>query len=1125
MTAEFAQFAARTQYSPRRRAYRCWSSFCIFALVLCCAFASRAFAQGTEGNITGTITASDGAVVPSATVTVINQGTHFTRTAQADSNGNYIVNGLNPGSYTVKVDAAGFSELQNSAINLSAQQTVRIDGHLSVAGAVSSVTVTTDAPVVNLEMPSISSTVAAEALNDTSSNLLGTSDATGDSGLLFYTTLLPGGSQAGTLFDWSMYGSRGSESFYNVDGISSNSVLYGNMVGPSLPPFGMVHEVEYSGVNNKAEMGQLFNVSMVTNSGTNAFHGDVFENYGTDSLKAPSYFAAGKVGSFSQHDFGADVGGPILHDKLFFYLSTELLRENTPITMNPSLPTAAFESGDFSSLLQLHTTLTNPYTGTPFAYNGQPNHIDPALFSQAAKYWQNLFYPSSILGQSVLGPYAQNVYTNRFYGRVDYAISKNNTLFARVGYIRSSPEVIDSGLPPSVTGYRAQKRHTWQGVLEDTWIITPHIVNVAKFGLTHTENHFGGNLQGQPLVTAMGINGFPVVSNSFTGIPSLSISGYQSPYQLTESQPTEETFQYIDQLTYERGRHSFKVGIEYRPMEADSYFNPTFGGFSFSSQYTGNAYADFLLGLPGSTSYTYARAPEYARLWYLNTFVQDDWKVRKNLTLFLGMRYEYDSPPVDKNDIVASFDPATGAIVVPNMQIAQQNVNSAFPSAIPIETASAMGIPSRSFRYGFKLAAYPRLGFAWRPFDTDRTVVRGGYGIFNDQISASNFNSNYGGPFGLGVAYTNNDNTNTNMTLKPPLITFNNPINTLAQGSLLGNVTTTFTDPHFRNPYVQQFNLTVEQNVGFDTGLRLSYIGTRAVKLGYVNNINQIAPGTAPFDQTKSPFKNFYSVYEFQNGGYENYNALSTEVTHNYRHGLSFDVSLTWAKNLTNDDDLDSNGLDGGVTAEQTGNLSRQKGNAKYTPRLDFTSTAVYELPIGKNGYILNNNSLASRLIGGWKISGTFLSVTGDYLTPTYDDLSRSNTSPVYGTNTPTRVLASLAPVGKKSISNWFNPAAFAIPAAGTFGSGSFGTIEGPGSNTLNAALFKSFPTYREQHLEFRLSFTNVLNHPNFGDPNVDISVPATNTFPGQGVGQISSVTSRSFAGPRTGLFTARYIF
>lgn len=1117
MRAEYAQQIGKCQTSSYDSGYRPRQLLCFIAFMMLLLFTRSMSGQGTEGNITGTVTAPDGTIVQNARITVTNEGTRFIRSAVSDSKGSYFVADLNPGTYTVKIEAPGFVAFQIAALALAAQQTVRIDGTLRVGGDNASVTVTSDSSVLNLEMPSISSTVTAQTLNNSSSNLLGTSDSTGDSGLLFYTTLLPGGTQAGTLFDWSMYGSRGNEAYYNVDGISSNSALYGNMVGPSLPPFGMVEEVEYTAVNNKAELGQLFNISMITKSGTNAYHGDLFENYGADVLQAPGYFSAGKVGTYTQHDFGVDVGGPAIKNKLFFYLATELLREDVPTTITPALPSAAFESGDFSAL---STPITNPYAGgVPFDYGGNYNHIDPSLFSKASQYWQSLFYPASILGKGALGPYPQHIYTNRLYGRVDYALSKNNTLFARVGYIRSSPEDLDSGLPPSITGYRVQKRHTWQGVLEDTWILSPRLVNVAKFGLTHTENHYGGALHGQPLIDSLGITGFPAVSSGYTGIPSVYLSGYTSPYQLPESQPTEETLQYIDQVTYQRGAHTFKAGIEFRPMQADSYFNPTFGSFSFSSQYTGNAYADFLLGLPDTTGYTYTRTPEYARLWYLNTFVQDDWKVRQNLTLSLGVRYEYDSPPVDKNNVVASFDPKNGAIVVPSLQIAQENINPAFPSQIPIETAQSIGLPSRSLVNSFKLAVYPRLGFAYRPFGTDRTVIRGGYGIYNDEISAALFGYNYAGPFGLNVAYTNSFAGNR------PAVTFQQPINTSAEGSLAGNVSISATDRNFRNPYAQQFNLTVEQNIGFETGLRLSYIGTRAVKLPYANNIDQVAPSTTPYSQAASPYPLFYSTYLFQNGGYENYNALSAEINRTFRHGLSYEAAITWAKNLTDDDDTVANGIDGGVTAEQTYNLSREKGNARYTPRISFVSNVIWELPIGPGGLLLKSDGLVSRLLGGWKLSGAYLAQTGDYLTPTFDGQSPSNTSPVYGGNTPNRVLNSLVPVGKRSISNWFNPAAFAIPASGTFGSGAFGSIEGPNMNTVNAALFKSFKIYRETKLELRGSFTNILNHPNFGDPNVDLSVAPTNTFPGHGVGQISATTGKSFAGPRSGLLSARLVF
>ncbi len=1119
MTDQYVQKRAAKKIGRMHGGCSSWRLSCAWALgmALFLILAGPVQGQGTEGNITGTVTAPDGAVIPKAKVTVIEVATNLTRTVVSDAKGVYFVADLNPGTYMVKIDAPGFAELRDTNIALTAQQTIRIDGKLKVGSVASSVTVRAAASVLNLEMPSISSTVTSRMLNDTSSNLLGTSDSTGDSGLLFYTTLLPGGSQAGTLFDWSMYGSRGDEAYYDVDGISSNSVLYGNMVGPSLPPFGMVQEVEYTAVNNKAELGQLFNVSVVTKSGTNAFHGDAFDNYGANSLQAPGFFAKGQVGPYIENDFGADVSGPAIKNKLFFFLSSELLREDAPITITPALPTAAFETGNFSSL---STPITNPYAGgAPFDYDGNYNQIDPSLISPAAQAWQNLFYPTSILTQQPLGPYPQHIYTNRIYGRVDYAFSSKNTLFARVGYVRSSPEDLDSGLPPSITGYRNQKRHTWQGVLADTWIINPRTVNVAKVGLTHTENRFGGDLEGQQLLNMLGITDFPTVSNSYTGVPSLYISGYTSPYQLPESQPTEETFQYIDQITYERGNHTFKAGIEYRPMEADSYFFPTFGSFTFSSQYTGNAYADFLLGLPDSTGYTYTRTPQYARLWYLNSFIQDDWNVLPSLTLSLGVRYEYDSPPVDKYNVVASFDPYRGAIVVPNMEIAQKYINSAFPTQIPIETAQSVDLPSRSLVNAYKTAIYPRLGFAYRPFGNDRTVIRGGYGIFNDEISSALFSYDYGGPFGLSVGYSNSFVGNQ------PSITFQAPINTTAEGSLAGNVSTAATDWNFRNPYVQQFNLTVEENVGYETSVRLSYIGTRAVKLAYANDVDQVAPSTTPFNQANSPYPLFYSAYIFRNGGYENYNAFSGEVKRNFSHGLAYEAALTWAKNLTDDDDTAANGLDGGVTAEQSFNLSREKGNAEYTPRLSFVSNLIWNLPIGKGGWVLGNYGLVSKWIGGWKISGAYLASTGDYLTPTYDGLSQSNTSPVYGFNSPNRVLKSLAPVGTKSIFNWFNPNAFAIPANGTFGQGAFGSIEGPDMNTVNFALFKSFPVYRTSYLELRGSFTNILNHPNFGDPIVDLSVPPTTGFPGEGVGQIPGTTGKSFGGPRSGLLSARFVF
>lgn len=1071
-----------------------------------------ALAQSTVGNITGRVTTPDGAVVPDALVTVSEEGTHATRNLHSASNGEYNAADLNPGNYTVTTTAAGFATSRSLHLVLAAQQTVRLDVALKVGDVSTTVDVTAGAPVVQSETAAITTTISGTTLANSSSNLLSTSDGTGDSGLLFYTSLIPGGSQAGGLFLWSVYGSRGSEAYYNVDGISANSVLYGNMVGPSFPPFGMVQETQYSGVDNKAELGQLLNITLITKSGSNVFHGDLYDNYENNILDARNYFAD-TVGHLISNDFGADISGPLLKNKLFFFASGEFLRQTTPAVIAPSTPTLAMRTGDFSALLQgaNPTVITDPYTGVAFPNN----QIPTSLLNAGALAWQNEFYPTPNYGASdnfvanFRGVYPQRVYTNRYYLRTDYNFSDRNTMYARVGYIRSSPEALDSGFPPAITGYRVQHRQTWQGVLSDTWVLTPHMVNVATYGLTHTFNHFGGSLQGQPILDALGVTGLPIAPDTATGIPSFYINNFSSPYQLPQSEPTEQTAQFIDQITYTRGAHSFKVGGEYRPMQAEQYFNPNFTSQSYVGSFSGFSYADFLLGLPATTGYTYTRPPQYSRLWFLSGFAQDDWKVTPRLSLFLGVRYDYNSPAVDKNNVVASFDPVTGAIVVPTVTVAQNDINAVFPSYIPIETAAQADYPTRSLRQAFKLAAYPRLGFAWRPLGSETTVVRGGYGIYNENLTAALFSYLYGGPFGVSVGYTNAIVNGT------PSVTLQHPIDTTTAGISDGSLTTDYLNKGLRNPYIQQFNLTVEQNLGYGTGLRLSYIGNRSEQLVYGRNANQVPASTTPFDQASTPYPHFYAVYEFRNGGYENYNAFSAELNHPTRHNLSFDASITWAKNLTDDDDTAANGIEGGVTAEDSFNLSRQKGNASFDPRLSFTSDVIWNLPVGRGQMLLNRPSVAESLLGGWRVSSGYYVHTGDFLTPTFSATGPSNTNQFSGSVDRTGV--NDLPAGGRNITTWYNPAAFALPANGQFGHAGYGIIEGPNVNYLNFALFKTFPIYREWQLELRGSFTNILNHTNFGDPDMTVT--------DSGAGQITSTTTDHFGGPRSGLITARIQF
>ncbi len=1078
-----------------------------FWFVLFFLYSGALLAQSTVGTIVGTVTAPDGAAIQGASITVINEGTNASRAITTDKQGNYAAPALNPGRYTVSCNAPGFAPFKNTDVVLVSEQTIRIDLPLKMGSVSSSVVVNIGRPVLDTQMSSISATLTQSEINTTSTNLIGTVDATGDSGLLYFINTLP--AAHGPDFAWSMAGSRAGEAYYNVDGISMNSVTFGNMVGPAEPSFAIVQEVQYDAVNNKAEFGQLLNVSTITKSGTNRLHGTIFEHNSNNGVAAQSYFSTSK-GNFNENNFGAGLGGPILSNKLFFFGSFEGVLDSVPVAIDPNVPTLAMRAGDFSSLLQGPNPIVikDPYTGQPFPNNQIPQNLLNTAASKSAQTWQNIFYPDPNYGPpnqylgNYRGTFPQSTYNNRYDFRIDANTSASNSLFVRFSYDRASPEVLDSGLPPSITGTRVQTRWTYSGVVSDTWIITPNLLNVAKVGAMHTENDedIKGPLFGQSILDKVGITGFPVAPANAAGIPALSISSFTSPYQLPPYAPIEQTIQAIDQLTYQHGNHTIKGGFEYRPQQVKHVFYPTFGNFTFNGNETGFGYSDFLLGLPQATSYTYTRPPEYARLYFLGMFLQDDWRVTPNLVLSYGVRYDYDSAAVDKYDTISSFDPATGAIVVPSLAIAQKYTNPQFPSAIPILSAQEAHFPRRSLRNSFPFALYPRLGFAYTL--GKNTVFKGGYGIFNDDLGGDIFGFLYQAPYGGTIGYTNI------IANGVPSITFNQPVN---GNGKLGAVVLNSLNVNLRNPYVQQTNLTVEQNIGFDTALRFSYIGTFASQLVYRRNINQVHASTTPFSQANTPYPLYQYIYEADNGGMQNYNAFTAEVNHRMRKGLTFDAALTWSKSLT--DDNSSTTAEAGIIIEDAYNLHRQYGNSQYDPRLGFVSNVVWSLPIGPGGIILRSNSLGSRILGGWQLSGGYFQNTGQYLTPTFSGFDPSNTNQFSGS---VDRVGNPAPIGRRSINNWFNPRAYAVPKSGTFGNAGFGSLEGPGSSDLNLAVFKNFRVRKSGSLDISASFTNALNHPNFGNPDVVI----TDTT----AGKITS-TQGDFFGPRSGLLTARYSF
>ncbi|PYV83994.1 MAG: hypothetical protein DMG05_25195, partial [Acidobacteria bacterium] len=1019
--------------------------------------------------------------------------------------GIYEVTHLNPGPYTVAAQSAGFKTFEHRDILLEARRTVRIDILLEVGEIKGEMTVMAGTPVIETESATISDLKTTRDIRDLPLNIL--------NGVLlnaFLFTTPTGYQTLGSKF--ALGGARGTQLYYNIDGISANSPAFGVQNSPAEPTLESIQEMRFDIVNNRAEFGEVTNVTAITKSGTNEFHGSLYWLNSNNAYNARPFFADQK-GQNIQNDLGFTLGGPIIENRTFFFGSYEAFRQRVPANLAPNLPTVKMRQGDFSELLNRPTPIVilNPFTGNSFP----GNVVSSQLLNPTALKWQERFFPLPNFGPqdsttaNFRGTVSQQVQEDSVDVRVDHHFSPGNTIYARYGYKRlDNSGFVDSGVPPEFGGTRVNVRTGGLAAVSDTWTISPRLINEFKFGYAWGLNPREGSLGGQELIDFLGIQGLPQVSSEVRNIPSVNITGFHSIFQVAQADPGEKTFQLSDQITHVTGRHSIKAGGEYRPQQSNGSVQPMFGTYSFSNRFTGFAYSDFLLGLPTSTSRSQTRLSTSAgRAWLLSGFIQDDFRVSPKLTLSFGLRYDYNSPGTDKFDTRANFDPRTGSLVVPTEAVLREDVDALFPKAIPIVTAKQAGFPTHSLREADRNNFQPRLGFAYRPFGNTETVIRAGYGIFYDDLTLDLFSELGGAPFQVTEGFVNQ------VVGGQSLLTFTRPF--LAMGTL-GAVSVTALDLDLVNPVVQQWNLTVEQDVGLDMGLRLSYIGTRSSQVIYGRNINQPPPSTEPFSLSRRPYPLFQNVILRDNGANQSYHALSTELDRRFSGGLSFKTAWTWAKNITDANEVGR--TEGGPTLENAFDRARERGNAQFSPRQRFVSSMIWQLPVGSGRRFLNQPGVLDWILGGWQLSTIYNYQTGEFLTPTFSGSDPSNTQTFGGI--PDRIGDGNLPSGERSIDRWFDASAFARPPAGSgrFGNSGRNIIVGPGRQALNLGIFKSFRVTEGSSLRIQGTFTNVLNHPNFADPNLNISVPGS-------VGTIRGTRGLDSSGPRQGVVGIRFDF
>jgi hypothetical protein len=1019
-------------------------------------------AQTPLGTVTGLALDSSGGAVAGVSVTLTSQSTGVKRSTTTNAAGAYSFPDLPPSAYRLAAVASGFRPLETPVFPVEAYHTIRQDLKLEVATASSEVTVTEAAStVIQVETPAVNSELLTKQIIELPTNLRSIGKNSGDSGLIsgIMPMTVPGVVQVGSGAKWLTPGAGSSSTKVKVDGIETTFGNFGSPDNVSQPSVEAVQEFTANILTTRAEFGGMGTITTATRSGTNQFHGGVFWYLHNSATDARNFFAVAKPFN-NLHNYGGTIGGPVQKDRTFFFADFDGMRGDEGYLFNASVPTLAMRNGDFGT-----TALKNPYTGVnPF--NG--NVILPQFLSKQAQAAQNLFFPLPNYGPASL---TAGNYRASFNGpevhrteeiRLDHALTTTQTAFVRYENRKDDYDIPGSRspLPPTtVVGTSDNTRRVNFWTLGDVKTFRSNLVNEFRAGLVILVSGSTANFTGQDVMSQLGIQGLPV-RPALTSLPFFSISGLSNNNINLLNPVNDGHLQLADNLSWVRGRHSMKFGVEEVNWFVNRYMpntsgNPVFGSYSFTNKFTGVPYADFLLGLPATVTSINPYPAQYDRFRDWAGYAQDDFKLSARLTLMYGLRYEYNGPAFAKDDNLYSFDLATGKIIVPS-QAGMRAISPYFSTALPVELASAAGL-GRSLRKADTNNFAPRFGFAYQLDPGGKTVVRGGWGVYYSHYSGNVPVGLVSGPFAATTVNTNNIvNGQAQFTLANPFT---------APGTA-GTLSLRAVTPHLLNSYTQQYSVSVERELTREIGVRVSYIGSKGSQLPYRRDVNQPLASTAAFNNARRPYPLFNSINYADNGANMLYSGLQTQVQRRFSRGLMFVSTWTWAKELSDTDDTDDFELN--TTIEDTYNRRRDRGNVYSVPRHQWMNQALWEIP-GKG-----------RLLGGWQLNTLLNLSRGNWYTPeiTGPDPTNTNTT----TLRPDFVVAGPVPM-PKTANQWFDPTVFGTPANGYWGNAGRGIIQGPGYVLFNLGLQKSVRIERWGAVQVVASFQNVLNHTNLGEP------------------------------------------
>jgi Carboxypeptidase regulatory-like domain len=1072
-------------------------------------------AQNWNGNLEGTVSDPGGAIIPSASVRLRNTATGQIRDTTSDNLGDFSFPILPPGEYELEVRHPGFVTKTLTRINVQVGQTARVQIPLALAGPQTHIHVYDPLPLIETASPAL-----GDEIENRRVSLLPLNGRQFSQLALLAAGATPpypnGATQqfntAAQGIGFSVDGQRSERNNFSLDGVSiMEPFAYSLSVDPSIDAVREFHVLENSysaeqGVTSGAQ------VNIATRAGSNQFSGTVYEYLRHSALDAKNYFdnPARGIPPYRQNQFGASLGGPLRRDRSFFFGNYEGFRVHQSVTNTTLLPTDALRHGDFSGINPLtgqpFPTIIDPATGIPFSGNqipaGRINPLSAAVL--AGLPLPNI--PGAAGGENNnINVGRKNVTTDQFTLRLDHEVTERQQVFARALVFNSRqlfPFVSNTFAqnPSAPPGFGTNKNDTGRNfALGLTSVVSPNLVNDFRFAYAH----YLGSKEAQNInsgfLSSVGISRAPGATNN--GIPAINVPGFADLGDSDIFQPQirkDNTFQFTDDLAWVRGRHTLKLGVDFRALRL-FYRVEDFGQgvFSFSdgfSSVSGTAFSDFLLGRPFLSFAQAGNSGGANHLNYLGAYISDEFRATPRLTLTYGLREEFYTPPTSADGRASILDPsnANRYIVLNNHGQAQslladpliQNLQRNF--GLEFTTSDQAGLPDSLIRPDYAGWA-PRLGFAYDLTGHGRDSLRGGIGVFNSlgeldytaetRLSAPITEFLFGldlcrfyGPGACGQPYA------------PPQLTY-------SLAYQLGNAPpdSISSPPDIRNGYVYEWSLTLDHQLSPSTVLSLSYSGSAGHKLPRRSLQNQGVPNQPHLRLGYHPqpgVNQFVRATDVNS----NYNAMIVRLERRFSHGLSFVAGYTFGKSIDT-----ASGLQGTNQPQDNYNLKAERGLSDFDVRQRFVLSDNWQIPLGRDRRWLRSGAAAA-ILGDWELSGIFTLQSGQPLTAILSTALSGTQS--NGTDRPDMMANPNLPDGRRGPARWFDTGAFQPPPVYFDAQGAFSIPGNEGRNVITGPGLAGTDVSLERHarlgfggektnLVLRADFFNLANHPNFDRPGL----------------------------------------